>query len=106
MFCKDYKETGFCGYGDSCKFLHDRGGYKSGWQIEKEFDEKEKKRQKRLQEGRVDASVSMVLGMLFLICCAQTLMKKAIKKKVVSRKDEQFACTICRGPFSNAVETV
>ena len=24
--CKDYKETGFCGYGDSCKFLHDRGG--------------------------------------------------------------------------------
>lgn len=23
--CKDYKETGYCGYGDSCKFLHDRG---------------------------------------------------------------------------------
>ena len=22
--CKDYKETGFCGFGDSCKFLHDR----------------------------------------------------------------------------------
>lgn len=24
--CKDYKETGFCGFGDSCKFLHDRSG--------------------------------------------------------------------------------
>ncbi|CAM0945954.1 unnamed protein product [Alopecurus aequalis] len=23
--CKDYKETGYCGYGDSCKFMHDRG---------------------------------------------------------------------------------
>ncbi|KAH9083930.1 hypothetical protein EDB83DRAFT_2309808 [Lactarius deliciosus] len=23
--CKDYKETGFCGFGDTCKFLHDRG---------------------------------------------------------------------------------
>ncbi|XP_037950979.1 E3 ubiquitin-protein ligase RNF113A-like [Teleopsis dalmanni] len=32
--CKDYKETGFCGFGDSCKFLHDRADYKAGWQIE------------------------------------------------------------------------
>lgn len=22
--CKDFKETGYCGFGDSCKFLHDR----------------------------------------------------------------------------------
>lgn len=36
--CKDYKETGYCGYGDSCKFLHDRGDYKQGWQIDKEWD--------------------------------------------------------------------
>lgn len=34
--CKDYKETGFCGFGDSCKFLHDRTDYKHGWQIERE----------------------------------------------------------------------
>lgn len=33
--CKDYKETGFCSFGDSCKFLHDRGDYKSGWELEK-----------------------------------------------------------------------
>jgi hypothetical protein len=33
--CKDYKLTGYCGYGDSCKFMHDRGDYKSGWQIER-----------------------------------------------------------------------
>lgn len=32
--CKDYKETGFCGFGDSCKFLHDRSDYKHGWQME------------------------------------------------------------------------
>lgn len=35
--CKDYKETGFCGFGDSCKFLHDRSDYKHGWQIEQEW---------------------------------------------------------------------
>uniref|UniRef100_A0A146L0X2 RING finger protein 113A n=1 Tax=Lygus hesperus TaxID=30085 RepID=A0A146L0X2_LYGHE len=34
--CKDYKETGFCGFGDSCKFLHDRTDYKHGWQLEQE----------------------------------------------------------------------
>uniref|UniRef100_A0A1B6CBU1 RING finger protein 113A n=1 Tax=Clastoptera arizonana TaxID=38151 RepID=A0A1B6CBU1_9HEMI len=33
--CKDYKETGFCGFGDSCKFLHDRSDYKFGWQLER-----------------------------------------------------------------------
>lgn len=40
--CKDYKETGYCGYGDGCKFMHDRGDYKQGWQLDKEWDLKEK----------------------------------------------------------------
>jgi len=35
--CKDYKETGFCGFGDSCIFLHDRTDYKQGWQLELEM---------------------------------------------------------------------
>lgn len=37
--CKDYKETGFCGFGDSCKFLHDRSDYKFGWQLEMECNQ-------------------------------------------------------------------
>jgi len=40
--CKDYKETGYCGFGDSCKFLHDRSDYKSGHVIEREWEEKQK----------------------------------------------------------------
>uniref|UniRef100_A0A7S0L942 Uncharacterized protein n=1 Tax=Coccolithus braarudii TaxID=221442 RepID=A0A7S0L942_9EUKA len=42
--CKDFKDTGYCGYGDACKFLHDRSDYKSGWQIEKDWEESERKR--------------------------------------------------------------
>ncbi|MCO5584136.1 hypothetical protein L7F22_038058 [Adiantum nelumboides] len=40
--CKDYKETGYCGYGDACKFMHDRGDYKSGWQMDREWEKKRK----------------------------------------------------------------
>ncbi|KAJ8596575.1 hypothetical protein M405DRAFT_849155 [Rhizopogon salebrosus TDB-379] len=36
--CKDYKETGYCGFGDTCKFLHDRGTYLAGWQLDKIAD--------------------------------------------------------------------
>ncbi|XP_017144327.1 E3 ubiquitin-protein ligase RNF113A [Drosophila miranda] len=36
--CKDYKETGYCGFGDSCKFLHDRSDYKAGWQLEADHE--------------------------------------------------------------------
>lgn len=40
--CKDYKETGYCGFGDSCKFLHDRSDYKAGYQLDKEWEEQQK----------------------------------------------------------------
>ncbi|KAF0712241.1 Aste57867_4890 [Aphanomyces stellatus] len=89
--CKDYKETGFCGYGDNCKFLHDRGDYKSGWQIDKEWDEKERKKQQALKEGRGTGDDS----------------DSDDEKYVIKSDDEeQFACTICRNPFTNAVETI
>lgn len=47
--CKDYKETGFCGWGDQCKFLHDRGDYKSGWQMEKEWDADQLRKKKAME---------------------------------------------------------
>ncbi|KAK2196743.1 bifunctional Zinc finger [Babesia duncani] len=52
--CKDYKETGYCGFGDTCKFLHDRSDYKSGWQIEKEWQQQQQRRQEKTQ-AKIDA---------------------------------------------------
>lgn len=36
--CKDWKQTGFCGFGDSCKFLHAREDYKQGWELDREWE--------------------------------------------------------------------
>lgn len=86
--CKDYKETGYCGYGDSCKFMHDRGDYKSGWQLEKEWDETEKARKRNLAlKGDDD-----------------------IDGEPEDEDDDDddalpFACFICRQPFVDPVVT-
>ena len=50
--CKDYKDTGYCGYGDACKFMHDRGDYLAGWQMEKAWQAKQKERERRVNPVR------------------------------------------------------
>ncbi|KAG6476090.1 hypothetical protein ZIOFF_065326 [Zingiber officinale] len=90
--CKDYKETGYCGYGDSCKFIYDRGDYKSRWQLEKDWEEAEKARKKRLAtSSRGDND-------------------EADHEDGNDDDDEAddslpFACFICRQPFEDPVVT-
>ena len=81
--CKDYKETGYCSFGDTCKFLHDRGDYKRGWEIDAEWEEKMK--------AAKEAGAGGDEGEYF----------------IGSDDDEElpFACHICRKPFTNPVET-
>lgn len=76
--CKDYKETGFCGFGDSCKFLHDRSDYKFGWQLEMESNQ---------QCDSDDDNPS--------------------KYEIKDNDDEfiPFKCLICRGSYNNPVMT-
>ncbi|KAL0479836.1 hypothetical protein AKO1_007463 [Acrasis kona] len=80
--CKDYMETGFCGYGDNCKFAHIREDYKAGWQIEKEWEEEQKK--KKRQGGYIEDDPEP------------------------EEPDDglPFACFICREPFKNPVVTI
>jgi len=81
--CKDYFETGYCGYGDNCKFLHDRGDYKSGWQLEKEFEKEEEQRQRRAMGQEVDAE----------------------ENYEIDSEEFPWACFICRGDFKEPVVT-
>ena len=85
--CKDYKETGYCGYGDSCKFMHDRGDYKSGWQMDREWDENEKLKKARLAAGSAQDDEN-------------------VKEEEEDDDDDlPFACFICRKPFRDPVVT-
>ena len=109
--CKDYKETGFCGFGDSCKFLHDRGDYKSGWQMEREWDAQQAKKKKKMEES--------------IQAFGDSELEKEGKtegndddddddeddddNKYAIDSDEEdlpFACYICREDFTNPVVTV
>jgi len=87
--CKDYRDTGFCGFGDSCKFMHDRGDYKAGWQIEKEYAEQQKEKERRLKLG------------------LPTDEEEEAKAAQEEEEDDglPFACLICKGPFKEPMVT-
>ena len=52
--CKDWYETGRCNFGDSCVFIHDRSDYKSGWQLDQEYEADQKRKQLKLMGHEVD----------------------------------------------------
>jgi RING finger protein 113A len=78
--CKDYNETGFCGFGDSCIFLHDRTEHKSSYQIEKEWDAEQKR--KKLEEENPESLV-----------------------KTTTAPSKPSTCTVCSKNFTRPVKT-
>ncbi|KAI1364437.1 hypothetical protein F5Y08DRAFT_306693 [Xylaria arbuscula] len=105
--CKDYKKTGWCGFGDSCVFLHDRSDMKQGWQLDREWE--------TVAKGRND------LGGTVVSSAAQKSKDKAngrISKVGAGRQaqDEEeddekmlekipFVCIICEKPYRSPVVT-
>jgi RING finger protein 113A len=94
--CKDYKQTGFCGFGDSCKFLHAREDYKQGWQLDKEWEKAGKKDKKpggagkdREAEG-MDDEEKMLMDIPF----ACIICKESYKSPVVTKCGHYF-CEKC-----------
>lgn len=84
--CKDYKETGFCGFGDSCKFLHDRSDYKHGWQQEREF--KEGTYNQSRENYEIDSDDEDELPFACFIC------RESFKHPVVT-KCKHYFCESC-----------
>ncbi|KAJ3107019.1 hypothetical protein HDU97_004988 [Phlyctochytrium planicorne] len=85
--CKDYKETGFCGFGDSCVFMHDRGDYKTGWQLEQEWEEQQKQKVKE-RESAMRAEE-----------------EEDLEEEIEEDDSLPFTCPICNGDFKSPVVT-
>ncbi|KAL2121905.1 hypothetical protein VTJ04DRAFT_2360 [Mycothermus thermophilus] len=99
--CKDWKQTGFCGFGDGCKFLHAREDYAYGWQLDKEWEKVTKG--KKVLQGTIVSSAE----------------RKATGRRLGAGEEEDdddgaeeamleaipFACIICRGPYKSPVVT-
>ncbi|KIW02008.1 uncharacterized protein PV09_06514 [Verruconis gallopava] len=89
--CKDYKTTGFCGFGDSCKFLHAREDYKQGWALDRDWEQQTKGKK---QSGTIVAS-----------------MYKNTQDKDEDEEDAEllekipFACIICKKPYTSPIVT-
>ncbi|KAL8734597.1 MAG: hypothetical protein Q9181_003163 [Wetmoreana brouardii] len=88
--CKDYKQTGFCGFGDSCKFLHAREDYKQGWELDKEWENIGSK-SKRSTAGSKTKS-NAVDG-------------DADDDDDALLENIPFACIICKKPYTNPIVT-
>ncbi|KAK4692977.1 hypothetical protein P7C71_g4328, partial [Lecanoromycetidae sp. Uapishka_2] len=88
--CKDYKQTGFCGFGDSCKFLHAREDYKQGWQLDKEW---EKVGDKAKTKGAGSK------GAKDLADAEDSEAEEAALEGI------PFACIICKKPYTNPIVT-
>lgn len=94
--CKDYNETGFCGFGDSCKFLHDRGDYKAGWELDAEWEEEQRRKLER--EHEYDDDNKSAVADSVPVTVPQTacpICKDEYKRPIVESRCGHCFCEAC-----------
>ncbi|KAF2638582.1 hypothetical protein P280DRAFT_471186 [Massarina eburnea CBS 473.64] len=89
--CKDYKQTGFCGFGDNCKFLHAREDYAAGWKLDKEWEMSGKGKK---GGGTVVASANR-----------DAKAKDEDGVDLAMLEKIPFACIICKNPYKSPIIT-
>ena len=48
--CKDWFDAGYCVFGNSCIYIHDRYDYKTGWEMDRDFEKQERERWRRIND--------------------------------------------------------
>lgn len=103
--CKDYKQTGFCSFGDSCKFIHDRSDYKQSWQIDAVLEQNKKQKIDSAALSYDDIARNKVKAVQSFKTSRLGFMNKANSSNSGSTAELPFACLICKQPFTEPVVT-
>jgi RING finger protein 113A len=98
--CKDYKQTGFCGFGDGCKFLHAREDYAHGWQLDTEWENVTKGT--KVIGGTVVASAERKAR---LAAGGAADEKDEDEEEAAMLEGIPFVCIICREPYKAPIVT-
>ncbi|KAF2714682.1 hypothetical protein K504DRAFT_456873 [Pleomassaria siparia CBS 279.74] len=88
--CKDYKQTGYCGFGDGCKFLHAREDYAAGWKLDRDWELSTKGKK---QGGTVVASAN------------RDAKDKEDEFDIAALEKIPFACIICKQSYRSPIVT-
>lgn len=83
--CKDFYETGYCGYGDNCKFIHDRSLTKSSLVQDKEYEESLKR---KAEESEAELKKQQ-----------EEEAKEEERKK--HEKEKETICPKCKGAYDS-----
>ena len=103
--CKDFQKTGYCGYGDSCKFLHSRDDFAGGWKLNTDWQVDGSKEKELLDdliseeipfkcvvcEGEYKNPVKTKCNHYFCSSCFMNKMKTSTKCPVCGKETEGVA---------------
>ncbi len=89
--CKDYKQTGFCGFGDNCKFLHAREDYKQGWELDRDWE--------------IGTKGKKVAGKVVASANRSGKAGEEDEDEDAVLENIPFACVICKKPYTNPIIT-
>lgn len=93
--CKDFKKTGYCGYGDSCKFLHSRDDFAGGWKLNQDWKVKDNEKEKVLKELEEIPFKCVLCGEDYkspvVTTCGHYFCSSCFMKKMKESK----ACPVC-----------
>ena len=103
--CKPYFETGYCPFGDTCIYIHDRTDYKSGHQLEMEYQQEKKRKAKRLEKMARGSEIDSDDGLRSDEDAYEIKSGDDNANLDLDSQGYPYVCSICQDDFDEPVKT-